>query len=604
MQTVTEVETDIKTHPQYKTVKEMLEAGRDDKYILDVLGIFEVPPPIRFKIIREAKIDLNGENSRKTEAEAVKNGTYWDLPGNRHRDESNVKNGKQSQELAKINPVDDEIGTRFSAAYNGRLFVQVFGKMVRYVFDKKEWRLWNGKRWSPEGTDVLSVRTLALELVENKIQEDIGNVNKDDWYIYIAYLRHSKSPAGITALLDVAKDIPEIRVHSSMFDSLDLEINTPDGIYDVAAEKMIKPADPEHYHSRMTAVAPDFEMETPIWDRYLQTTFDKDDELISYIYRVLGYGLTGSTREEVAVFLIGPKGRSGKGTMMYTLIGIIGKDYMDTIKPAVLTDKDASDDAKRAEPELAKLEGIRFVECSETNKNQVLNMAKIKRLSGSDFISCQDKYQAGKGSGYKPHFTLFIASNHYLKADANDQAFWDRCKVIPFNHNFVNEGTHDDQLKERLKEEYPGILAKLLRGASEWNKNKLGTCTAVLKATGQYQSENDTLAPFIAECCIPTPNYKEMSSKLRSAYDSYCEINDIEPVEDLKVAMEAKNYPSKRSSKGVVFVGIKVRDDIQIEKKVNALAEMMPKQEVENNVSTPVEEIPEEVLEKLLVPNL
>ena len=58
---------------------------------------------------------------------------------------------------------------------------------------------------------------------------------------------------------------------------------------------------------------------TPLWDAFLERIFRHDPELIPFIHRVLGYGLTGLTTEHVLIFAWG-QGANGKGTLFNTAV--------------------------------------------------------------------------------------------------------------------------------------------------------------------------------------------------------------------------------------------------------------------------------------------
>ena len=80
-------------------------------------------------------------------------------------------------------------------------------------------------------------------------------------------------------------------------------------------------------------------------------------------------------------------------------------------------------------------------------------------------------------------------------------AIWRRLKLVPFKV-VIPPAERDKHLPEKLRDELPGILAWAVRGCLDWQRHGLGEPPAVIHATADYQSAEDVLANFIAECCV------------------------------------------------------------------------------------------------------
>ena len=72
----------------------------------------------------------------------------------------------------------------------------------------------------------------------------------------------------------------------------------------------------------MTAVAP-AGSDCPRWQRFLHQVTDGEAELTSFLRRIAGYGLTGSTCEHALFFLYGT-GANGKSVFVNTISAILG----------------------------------------------------------------------------------------------------------------------------------------------------------------------------------------------------------------------------------------------------------------------------------------
>ena len=85
--------------------------------------------------------------------------------------------------------------------------------------------------------------------------------------------------------------------------------------------------------------------------------------------------------------------------------------------------------AERRDPDsnnydLAVLKHCRLVVSDESNRNLVLNGAKLKSVTGGNLIHCRLPY--GKPFNYRPQFKLVLVSNWPVNGDVDDDALWSR----------------------------------------------------------------------------------------------------------------------------------------------------------------------------------
>src|SRR4029079_17909374 len=86
-------------------------------------------------------------------------------------------------------------------------------------------------------------------------------------------------------------------------------LNTPAGVGDLRTGVM-RSHRREDYSTKITSVGPGGSC--PLWRKHLHRIMNEDEELVSYLKRVFGYALTGSTREHALFFGYGT-GANGKG---------------------------------------------------------------------------------------------------------------------------------------------------------------------------------------------------------------------------------------------------------------------------------------------------
>ena len=206
----------------------------------------------------------------------------------------------------------------------------------------------------------------------------------------------------------------------------------------------------------------------------------------------LATGLLASRREHALFFGYGT-GANGKSVLLSTVAGILG-EYHRTAPIETFT----ASNSDRHPTDLAGLRGARLVTATETEEGRRWAESRIKQLTGGDMVAArfmrQDFFE------YRPQFKLIIAGNHKPSLRSVDEAIRRRFHLIPFAVTIPAE-ERDSGLTEKLKAEWPGILAWLIDGCLEWQAKGLCPPKAVLEATEAYLSAEDAIASWIDDKC-------------------------------------------------------------------------------------------------------
>ena len=337
------------------------------------------------------------------------------------------------------------------------VFVTVHGDKLRYCHTRSCWFVWNGSRWEEDNTG------LVLELARRQCRE---------------FNREGDSRLGkvamAEAILKFAKVDRRVIATSDTWDNDPFLVGTPDGTVDLRTGK-IRPACQDDFITKLSAVSPSEDAHCPRWLAFLDEATKGDKELIRFLQQIAGYSLTGDTREEALFFVFGTGG-NGKGVFLNTVTGIMN-DYATT---AAMETFSASG-SDRHPTELAALKGARLVTASETEEGKAWAESKIKQLTGRDRISArfmrQDFFQ------FMPQFKLLIIGNHKPTLTTVDEAMKRRFNIIPFVHT---PKLKDDKLKDKLRDEWPGILRWMIQGCLDWQANGLIRPLEVVRATDEY----------------------------------------------------------------------------------------------------------------------
>ena len=122
----------------------------------------------------------------------------------------------------------------------------------------------------------------------------------------------------------------------------------------------------------------------------------------------------------------------------------------------------------------------------------------------------------------------------------------------------------DPDLAEKLKEEWPGILAWAIEGCLEWQRIGLVPPSAVTEATENYLTEEDAVGRFISECCERHPQALAELKDLYAAYKKFCETTGetVMSQKSFGQKLEAQNLvkgSNDSRSRRVRFQGIRLR---------------------------------------------
>ena len=98
--------------------------------------------------------------------------------------------------------------------------------------------------------------------------------------------------------------------------------------------------------------------------------------------------------------------------------------------------------------------------------------------------------------------------------------FWRRIHLIPFTRSFA--ANPDLELKDKLRAEAPGILARAVRGCLAWQRDGLNPPDVVRNATATYRADSMPLARFLEARCVVQKGATATSGGLWAAYERWC----------------------------------------------------------------------------------
>lgn len=191
-------------------------------------------------------------------------------------------------------PVEEHLPKEFSEDRIARIFTKLHGAKTRHVHVWGLWLIDDGQCWRNDNT--LKHFDLARRVcrdVANDVRENSKNKNRDR----IATLIESARTVAAVVKLASAD-----RVHAAEVDAWDQDpwlLNTPGGLVDLRTGRLGLHR-PDAFCTKMTAVSP--RGKCPLWFAFLNRITGGDRRLIAYLQRLVGYALTGITREHTLAF--------------------------------------------------------------------------------------------------------------------------------------------------------------------------------------------------------------------------------------------------------------------------------------------------------------
>lgn len=458
---------------------------------------------------------------------------------------------------------------------NAERFYDQFGHLFHYNVTDKVFMIWTGKSWIKDAQN--TIRKYANALIDvfkeeaNEYNEKISEAKKEgneEKAKFLTKIQESmfknaqrvSNKAGKDAMLDEFKSLYNIPIESSSLDTDDYILNTESGVVDLKTGE-IKPFDRKLLLSKNTHCKVSYE--EPInWLKFLNSTFDRDNkeetkQIINCLRQVLGYILTGSSKEQV-MFLAFGGGSNGKSTLFEEFLHICG-DYGTVSSTDVIMQNKFANNSRFA---LAKLQNVRFCYIEETDESGKLAEASMKKMTGSSTLSAELKY--GNEFEFKTKFKICISTNNKPIIVSDDYGTWRRFFPFPFIKTFTGINK-DRNLPDRLLEESDKILGWCIKGCIDYLNNPEGLVMpqCMEQLLSDYKTEMDTVQTYLNANCTTAPGCEVKARELFQDYKNWARDNNEYQMRETKFGMKLaqKGYTKIRRSDGMHYIGIKLNTD-------------------------------------------
>lgn len=437
-----------------------------------------------------------------------------------------AEKGRKHVEVSKIEITNDDLLAYFNENRVGdaKLYSRLHRGTVIYVKYWDRFLIWGGHHWIEDDFDMAAQRIedvceLYLRLAESKQAEAAEETDKNERAkiegLASAVLRRVsqlRDTPGQDKLLQMLRRIRDpLVVLPKQIDQQHYVKACPNGVIDLRTGEL-RPGRPDEYI--LNAIVTEYDPELlrkddpcPETNRFLLSSMDGDQELVDFIWRLLGYGLITERRDHIFTIMWGEHGRNGKDTLIKLVTHVLGQTLSGDVPVEMFLQMQQTRNSSAPSPDVLALRGMCVAWINEAEEGQRFALAKLKKLTGGGYITArglQDKLQT---TWLQTHLPI-MTTNELPKAKADDAAFWARAVLIKWPLSFVErpeqpyERPADKDLNEKIGAEAKGVLARMVRGSMEYLRDGLKIPDKVREWTREQRASWDDVGLFLSEWCI------------------------------------------------------------------------------------------------------
>ena len=326
------------------------------------------------------------------------------------------------------------------------------------------------------------------------------------------------------------------------------------GVIDLCSGALQEPT-PELKMTRMAGAAYDPHAHAPSFHAFLDRV-QPDPAMRDYLQRLAGYSAMGHAREQKFFTFLGG-GANGKGTFMGAIMAALGA-YAVKATPGLLAEQPPG----KPRNDVAALAGARLVSFSETSANLRIDEALIKAMTGQDLMTARFLY--GEFFTFQPCCTPILDTNHAPSPRDPGEGIWRRFEIVPWEVMIPAE-QRDEELRERLLGELPGILKWIIDGARKYDESGLSNVSRIRDETCSLRESCDLVGRWVEACVARDLNGRARSSDLYRHFSRWVIAQgekDIMSNKAFAKELKRKGFENRKSNGLSVWLGVRIRDDL------------------------------------------
>lgn len=487
---------------------------------------------------------------------------------------------RKAVEVAKIELSDNDLLGYLNENRVGdaKLYSRLHRGAVVYVKYWERWLIWGGHHWIEDDFEISAqsiedVCELYLRLAESKQIEADEETDKDlksklqsiaD--TALRRVNQLRDTPGQDKLLQMTRRIRDpLVVLPKQIDQQHYVKACPNGVIDLRTGEL-RPGRPDEYI--LNAIVTEYDPELlrkddpcPETNRFLLSSMDGDQELVDFIWRLLGYGLITERRDHIFTIMWGEHGRNGKDTLIKLVTHVLGQTLSGDVPVEMFLQMQQTRNSSAPSPDVLALRGMCVAWINEAEEGQRFALAKLKKMTGGGYITArglQDKLQT---TWLQTHLPI-MTTNELPKAKADDAPFWSRALIIKWPLSFVErpeqpyERPADKDLTEKIGAEAKGVLARMVRGSMEYLRDGLKIPDKVREWTREQRASWDDVGLFISEWCISeshqaNPDNYTLKVSATDLHEAFCIW--YARYRDRRYSISAKKFSEALNKKDIAY---------------------------------------------------
>lgn len=405
-------------------------------------------------------------------------------------------------------------------------------KDVYYMFNEHE-TMWMSCTEKELYYIIMSKLTNILNELYAVVSEEVPNESETEVKrnelqkkMIMAMADKVKTSQGIASIMKTASVHFKNRNFHNELDCFPYLLGVKNGVVDLRTGEL-RPRQPQDMILNICDVEYDPDAPTDLIESVLTSAMAEDTEMVSFLQKLLGYAITGETKEEIFIIMTGT-GRNCKSLISHVLQLIMKSMCVEMNTGVIIENKNVANmDAERC-----KIQGRRIIVFNELSSGDRMRMDTVKLFSGGDIIPATAKYEAP--IEIIPRQQCILNTNCLPVISDVDIAIIERLICIHFPVTFTElepgekptlyKRQRDNDLKDKLKNDLEGVFNWLVKGAVRWyaNPNIKKNAPKKVKEFGRgYLEEQDKVKMFIKECCDVKPNNRVSSVMLLNYFNNW-----------------------------------------------------------------------------------
>jgi putative DNA primase/helicase len=371
------------------------------------------------------------------------------------------------------------------------------------------WWIWEGPHWAVLEPQALRDHLYAFTHRATYPKKVSGRWEQVPW---------TPTPQRVNDVLDALKSAcampvalsaePPVWLDGRMAGTL---VSCANGLLDIRTREL-RQHSPRYFN--LTSVPFPYEREArcEVYDKFVATLWDEDDEARRTLAQMLGYLISGRTDMQCVFGLIGPR-RAGKGTIARLATALVGASSTAALTLASFADKHG------LEHVVGKSLAI-ISDARTAGKDTQTVVERLLSISGEDAVPVARKYKTA-WNGRMSARIMYLSNETPHLGDASTAAAH-RFVMLVFSRSFA--GQEDRHLEGSLQAELPGVLNVALDGLAELDRQRRFAQSAA--ALAQIEDAADLSSPlhvFMRDECMLGPNFRVEKDRLFQHYRAWCQ---------------------------------------------------------------------------------